>query len=85
VQTLKAVGQSAEATVALAAHLYQAGTITATQAKAVADFYDTRFRPVYSLAVTAVQANLDTSAPQDLINLAGQLAALLLQYRNHTP
>lgn len=84
-QTLKAVGQSAEATVALAAHLYEAGAITAAQAKTVADFYDNRFQPAFRLASAAVQANLSSYAPQDLLNLASQLSALLLQYRNQTP
>lgn len=80
VQTLKAVGQSAEAVVQSAAHLYAAGTISADQARAVMTFYDTRFQPAYRVAVTAVNSNLSLNSPDELIALSAQLSALLLQF-----
>ena len=85
VQTLKAVGQSAEAAVALSAQLYQSGTITAVQARQVIDFYDKQFQPVFRVAVAAVQSNLDSAASPDLVNLAAQLSALVIKFQNHTP
>ncbi len=80
VQTLKAVGHSAEAVVSSAAQLYAAGTITPEQAKLIMSFYDTKFQPAYRVAVTAVNSNLDLTAPDDLVLLSSQLAALLLQF-----
>lgn len=80
VQTLKAVGHSAEAVVASAAQLYAAGTISADQAKQITAFYDTKFQPAFRVAVTAVNSNLDITAPEDLVLLSTQLAALLLQF-----
>ncbi len=80
VQTLKAVGQSAEAAVASAAQLYNSKTITAVQAQQVADIYDKKFQPAYRLAVAAVNANLDSVASPDLIALAAQLSALVLTF-----
>lgn len=87
VQTLKAVGHAAEASVAMSAQLYASGVITAAQARQVADFYDTRFQPSYRLAVAAVNANLDSIASPDLVALANQLAALVVQFQSkpHTP
>lgn len=85
VQTLKSVGESAEAAVALSAHLYQAGTITAAQAKQVINFYDQRFQPAFRLAVTAVNANLDSIASPDILSLATQLATLVQSFQNHSP
>lgn len=85
VQTLKAVGQSADAAVALSAQLYRDGRITPAQARQVMDFYDQRFQPAYRLAVAAVQANLDSIASPDVAALASQLSALVLQFQNHTP
>lgn len=78
VQTLKSVGQSAEAAVGLSAQLYQAGTITAAQARQVLDFYNLKFQPSFRLAVSAVNANLDTLASPAVIALANQLAALVV-------
>ncbi|MEY2878211.1 MAG: hypothetical protein RLZZ15_591 [Verrucomicrobiota bacterium] len=80
VQTLKAVGQSAETAVATAAHLYAAGTITAAQLRTVAEFYDQKFQPVYRLAAAAVAANLDSLASPELAGLAAQLSALVLGF-----
>ena len=85
VQTLKAVGDSAAAAVQLSAQLYAGGKITAAQARAVADFYDLKFQPVYRLAVSAVQANLDSIASPDVASLAAQLAALVASFQPKTP
>lgn len=80
VMTLKAVGHSAEAAVQSTARLFQAGTITAAQAKQVMDVYDLRFQPAFRLAVTAVNSNLDSVSSPDLIILAAELSALILQF-----
>ena len=80
VQSLKAVGQSAEATLALSAQLYRDGRITAEQARAVLDFYNVKYLPAFRVAVSAVQANLDSIASPDLIGLASQLANLVNSY-----
>lgn len=82
VQTLKAVGHSAEATVALSAQLYADGKITTAQAYEIAVFYDKKFQPAYRLAVAAVNANLDSFASPDLIILTQQLANLLASYQS---
>lgn len=84
VQTLKAVGQSAEAAVALSAQLYRDQQITAAQARQVADFYDQKFQPAFRVAVSAVQANLDSIASPDVMALAQQLSALVLQFQHKT-
>lgn len=85
VQTLKAVGNSADAAVALSAQLYRDNRITAAQAREVLDFYNTKFQPSFRLAVSIVNANLDSLASPDLVSLASQLASLVLQFQNHTP
>ncbi len=85
VQTLKAVGQSADAAIALSAQLYRDGKITAAQARQVADFYDHKFQPAFRVAATAVQYNLSSVASPDLANLASQLSALVIQFQNRTP
>ena len=85
VQSLKAVGHTADAAVALSAQLYKDGQITAAQAREVLDFYNQNFQPSYRLAVSAVSANLDSIASPDIINLASQLSALVLKFQNHTP
>ena len=81
VQTLKGVGQSAEAAVSLSAQLYRDGKITAIQARQVLDFYDLKFQPAYRLAVAAVNANLDSVASPDVLALASQLSNLVLQFQ----
>jgi uncharacterized protein YoaH (UPF0181 family) len=80
VQTLKAVGQSADAAVALSAQLYRDHRITAAQARVVADFYDAKFQPAFRVAVVAVNANLDSIASPDLMILAAQLSSLVAAY-----
>lgn len=85
VQTLKAVGQSAEAAVSSSAQLYAAGTITADQARQVMDTYNLRFQPVYRVAVNAVNSNLESVASPDLVAIAAQLSALVLQFSTPTP
>lgn len=82
VQTLKAVGHSAEGVVALSARLYQQRVITAEQARQVMDFYDLKFQPAFRVAVAAVQGNLDSIASPDLVSLAAQLSDLLIQFQN---
>ncbi len=79
-QTLKAVGEATEAAVALSAHLYADGKITAMQARTVLDAYDGHFQPAYRLAVAAVRADLSSPASPELATLAGQLVALVASY-----
>lgn len=81
VQTLKAVGQSADAAVALSAQLYHDGKITAAQANQVRDLYDLKFQPAYRVAVNAVQANLDSIASPDLLALTQQLSTLVASFQ----
>lgn len=81
VQTLKAVGQSAEAAVALTAQRYRDGRITAAQALQVSVFYDNKFQPVYRLAVAAVNSNLNSVASPDVLALATQLATLVTSFQ----
>lgn len=83
VQTLKSVGQTAEASVALSAQLYRDGTITPAQARQVADFYDQKFQPAFRFAVSAAQSNLDSIASPDVMALASQLSALVVQFQSH--
>jgi hypothetical protein len=85
VQTLKSVGQVAEAAVALSVQLYGSRKITAAQAREVADFYDRKFQPAFRLAVSAVNANLDSFADPEIIGLANDLVALVLKYKNASP
>lgn len=77
VQTLKSIGQAAEATVALSAKLYADKQITAQQARACADAYDRRFQPAFRIAMMAARTDLAAPAPQELIEIAAQLAALI--------
>lgn len=77
VQTLKAVGHSAEAAITLTANLYAAKQITDTQAREVMTFYDRTFQPAFRVAVAAVNANLESLAPADLQSLANQLNNLV--------
>lgn len=81
VQTLKAVGHTAESAVALSAQMYRDGLITITQAMYINNLYDTKFQPAFRLAVTAVQANLDSIASPDLIKLAQELSSLVASYK----
>lgn len=81
VQTLKSVGQGAEAIVALSAQLYRDGRITGAQARQILDHYDGKFQPAYRVAVTAVQSNLDSFASAEVLTLANQLSALLTQFQ----
>jgi len=81
VQTLKAVGHTADAAVATSAQLYAGKQITAEQARAVNAFYDQRFQPAYRIAVNAVNANLDSIASPELVALAAELSALVLTYQ----
>jgi hypothetical protein len=80
VQSLKAVGHAAEATVEMSAQLYRDGRITAEQARAIADFFDGKFQPAYRAAVATAQLDLTRPAPEQLLVLAQQLSALLAAY-----
>lgn len=84
-QTLKAVGATAEAVVGLSAQLYRDGKITAAQARDVIAFYDSKFQPAFRIALAAAKSNLDSLASPDLMNLAGQLSALVASYQKPTP
>lgn len=81
VQTLKAVGHTAEAAVATSAQLYAAHQITDKQALDVIDFFNLKFQPAYRVAVNAVNANLDSIASPELASLATQLALLVASYQ----
>lgn len=80
--TLKAVGDAADGVVATSAHLYASGVISADQANSIKTLFDTKFHPAYILAMNAAHTDLSTDVPQNLIAIAGQLAALLQTYQN---
>lgn len=80
VQTLLAVGHTAEAAVSSSAQLYASGLITAKQARDIADLYNDKFQPAYRVAVNAVNSNLESIASPELAGLAAQLAAIVAQY-----
>lgn len=81
VQSLKAVGETAESAVALSAQLYRDRTITAVQARQVADLYDQKFQPAFRLAVASAKSDLSTIASPDLVSLASQLSALVASFK----
>lgn len=81
VQTLKAVGHTAEAAVATSAQLYGAHLITDKQARDVINLFNDRFQPAYRVAVNAVNANLESVAAPELTLLAAQLATLVASYQ----
>lgn len=83
VQSLKAVGQSAEAAVALCAQLYRDKQITAAQATRVIMFYDATFQPAFRLAAQAVQSNLDSTASPEIASLAAQLTEMVLKLQRN--
>lgn len=85
VQTLKAVGHTAETAVALGAHLYHDGKITADQARHINELYDQKFQPAFRLAVSAAQSNLGSIASPDLAALAAELSAYVASLQTHTP
>ncbi len=85
VQTLKAVGEAAEAAVAASARLFYAGAITSAQAKQIADIYDNKFQPAFRVAIVAVNANLESVASPDLIAIAAQMSSLILSFQTPTP
>jgi hypothetical protein len=83
VQTLKAVGQSAEAAVTLAAQLFRDGKINAAQAQTVVEYYDQKFQPAFRLAVAAVNSDLSSVASPDILALANQLSAMVIVFQTH--
>ncbi len=80
VQTLKSVGQTAEAAVVLSAQLFRDGKITGAQARQVMDFYDQKFQPAFRFAVAAARSDLGSVASPDVMNLASQLSALVASF-----
>jgi hypothetical protein len=81
VQTLKSVGQTAEAAVTLSAQLYRDGKITAAQARQVMDLYDGKFTPAFRFAVSAARSDLSAIASPDVMNLATQLSTLVASFK----
>lgn len=76
-QTLKSVGQLAEAAVSTTALLYRDGKVTADQAREVNDFFDKTFQPSFRLALAAVKGDANAVASADVVALAGQLTAIV--------
>ena len=81
VQSLKSVGQTAEAALTVSAQLYHDGKITAAEARAVNDFFDSKFEPAFRFASSVARANRDSVASPNLVSLASQLASLVAQYQ----
>jgi len=81
VQTLKAVGHAAEATVALSAQLYSQGVITAPQARQVMDLYNFQFQKAFGVAVIAAHYDITSIASDDLVKLSVQLANLVTEFQ----
>jgi hypothetical protein len=83
VNTLKAVGHTAEAAVAATAQFYAAGKISAEDARKVNDLYNLKFQPAFRVAVNAVNSNLESVATPELIALAAQLSSLVLTFQHN--
>lgn len=81
VHTLQTVGHAAEGAVEVSAILYKTGKINGDQAQAVITFYNSKFQPAFRLAVSAAKFDTTAIAPQDVLNLANQLQALVDSYR----
>lgn len=79
VQTLKIIGQTAKSSMDASTQLLKQGSITVAQWQRIADFYDQKFQPTYSLAVAASRSDLSTIASPDLLALATQFASLVAQ------
>lgn len=77
VQSLKAVGQTAEAAMDEVVQLFKAGKITAAQDRAISDFYDQKFQPAFRIAKNAVNGDLSSLASPDISGLLGQLLTLV--------
>ncbi len=84
VTTLKVVGATASQAMATSAQLLKDGKITVAQWNQIADIFDHQFQPSYRLAVAAANSNVDSVASPDLVSLAAQLGALILQFQNKT-
>lgn len=80
VKTLKVIGASADASMRLATQLLADGKITRDQWGKVATFFDAKFQPAFTVAVTAVKADLNAPAADDIVALSVQLAALVSSY-----
>ena len=81
VQTLKAVGETAEAAVKVSAGLYASHQISDVQARAVIALYDQRFQPAFRVAVATANADLSSIASPELLNIAAQLSQLVASYK----
>lgn len=81
VTTLKIVGASVDASMKVAVQLLKNAQITREQWLRIADFHDRQFLPAYNLAVSAVQANIDSVADPALISLSLQLASIIASYQ----
>ncbi len=77
VQTLKIVGLTIDAAMKTAAALYHQDKITAAQWDKISSFHTTKFRPVFKIAVDAVQENMESLASPEVSSLAQQLLALI--------
>lgn len=78
VQTLKALGLTAKTGMDAATDLLKKGQITVVQWQNVAAFYDTRWQPAFTFAVSAARSDLDL-ASSDLVALATEFASLVSQ------
>jgi len=76
VQTLRAVGEAAKASMDATTQLLKQGTITLDKWQKVATFYDTKFQPAYTVAVYAANSDLSSVSSPDLTNLLNQLLSL---------
>lgn len=85
VQTLKIVGQTAKTGMDGSTQLLKQGSITVAQWQKIADFYDNKFQPAYTLAVATAHADVSSLASPALLTLAGDFAALVAQYSTPTP
>lgn len=84
VQTLKAVGQTAETAMATTTHLWDTRAITAAQTNQVRDLYD-KFQNAFRFAVSAVKGDTSQIASPDLITMAGELATLVNSFKKTNP
>lgn len=84
VTTLKVVGATASQAMATSAQLLKDGKISVAQWQQIADIFDNKFQPSYKLAVVAANSNVNSVASPDLIALAAQLGALILQFQTKT-
>lgn len=78
-QTLQAVGTAAQTAVRASTQALKDGSVTVDQWQKIADFYDNKWQPAYTVAVVAAQSDLSSAASPDLQNLLQQLLMLANQ------